>query len=102
MLGFDRDGKPVICDYKTGKSIYTTHALQLAAYSLAFSFCGLGNFIDAGSLVDVRAFVVRLPKEADGELEIKEVQHILSQQEAFLNACKLRQWQSRRDKWYRR
>ena len=102
MIGFDRHGRPVICDYKTGKSVYTTHALQLAAYSLAFSYCGIGSFIDAGSLVDVRAFVIRLPKDADGELEIKEVQHIGSQQQAFINACKLRQWQSRRDKWYRK
>ncbi len=35
LLAYDRDGKTVLADVKTGKGVYKEVALQLAAYSLA-------------------------------------------------------------------
>ena len=35
------------------------------------------------------------------DIEVKEVNDVLAQQEAFIHACKLRQWQSGRSKWVR-
>jgi len=35
LLAYDRDGKTVLADVKTGKGVYREVALQLAAYSLA-------------------------------------------------------------------
>jgi hypothetical protein len=35
LLAYDRDGRTVLADVKTGKGVYKEVALQLAAYSLA-------------------------------------------------------------------
>ena len=73
----------------------------MAAYTLALTYCGIGNFLNARDASLTRAFVVRLPKEEGKDIEVKEVNDVLAQQEAFIHACKLRQWQSGRSKWVR-
>ena len=99
LIAVDSDNNPVICDYKTGAKVYPEYALQMGAYSLGLSYCGIGNFFSATQLKNTRAFVIRLPKEEDSSTEIKEVLDMSAQREAFLTACKLRQWQSSRNKW---
>ena len=71
----------------------------MAAYSLGLAYCGIGKFLDAGNMVNTKAFVIRLPKEEGTLPEIREVRNLDDQRQAFINACKLRQWQSSRDKW---
>ena len=99
LIAMDKDGTPVICDYKTGARLYPESALQMAAYSLGLAYCGIGKFLDAGNMVNTKAFVIRLPKEEGTLPEIREVRNLDDQRLAFINACKLRQWQSSRDKW---
>ena len=99
LIAVDSDNNPVICDYKTGAKVYPEYALQMGAYSLGLSYCGIGNFFSATQLKNTRAFVIRLPKEENSSTEIKEVLDMGAQREAFLTACKLRQWQSSRNKW---
>ena len=99
LIAMDKDGTPVICDYKTGARLYPEAALQMAAYSLGLAYCGIGKFLDAGNMVNTKAFVIRLPKEEGTLPEIREVRNLDDQRQAFINACKLRQWQSSRDKW---
>jgi len=99
LIAMDKDGTPVICDYKTGARLYPESALQMAAYSLGLAYCGIGKFLDAGNMVNTKAFVIRLPKEEGTLPEIREVRNLDDQRQAFINACKLRQWQSSRDKW---
>ena len=99
LIAIDPQGIPVVCDYKTGSRIYAEYSLQMAAYTLALAYCGIGNFLSAPNASKVRAVVVRLPKEEGMDIEIKEVNDVLIQQEAFIHACKLRQWQSGRNKW---
>ena len=47
---------------------------------------------------DIRAVVVRLPKD-ETEIEVREVYDITQHQLALRNAYELRQWQSSRNKW---
>ena len=101
LIAVDSNGIPVVCDYKTGSRIYAEYSLQMAAYTLALTYCGIGNFLNARDASLTRAFVVRLPKEEGKDIEVKEVNDVLVQQEAFIHACKLRQWQSGRSKWVR-
>ena len=101
VIAIDHEGNPVIVDYKTGAGIYPEHALQMAAYSLGLWYCSIGNFMSVDVLNDVRAFILRLPKEEGLKPEIKEVNNLVGQQESFLHAVKLKQWQSDRGKWKR-
>ncbi len=98
LIALDGNGVPVIVDYKTGKQ-HMNHALQLSAYALALSYCGMGHFLDAPMARGVRAVALYLPKEEGETAKAKEVRDVLSQQQVFLYACKIRQWQSGRDKW---
>ena len=98
LIAIDDDGVPVIVDYKTGKQ-HMNHALQLSAYSLALSYCGIGKFLDASAASNVRAIALYLPKEEGTDIKVREVRHTLSQQQVFLYVCKLRQWQAGRSKW---
>lgn len=93
VLAVDKDDNFVICDYKTGKYMYMEYSLQMAAYAMALEFC-----IDVPVTSKVRAFIVKLPKEEGTEPQIREVAHLAEQQDSFIDACKLRQWASRRDK----
>ena len=98
LIAIDDDGVPVIVDYKTGKQ-HMNHALQLSAYSLALSYCGIGKFLDTSAASKVRAIALYLPKEEGTDIKVREVRHTLSQQQVFLYVCKLRQWQAGRSKW---
>jgi len=98
LIAIDDDGVPVIVDYKTGKQ-HMNHALQLSAYSLALSYCGIGKFLDTSAASKVRAIALYLPKEEGADIKVREVRHTLSQQQVFLYVCKLRQWQAGRSKW---
>lgn len=98
LIAIDDDGIPVIVDYKTGKQ-HMNHALQLSAYTLALSYCGIGRFFDASKVHDMRAIALYLPKEEGENIRVKEVRHTLGQQQVFLYVCKLRQWQAGRSKW---
>ena len=98
LIAIDDDGVPVIVDYKTGKQ-HMNHALQLSAYSLALSYCGIGKFLDTSAASKVRAIALYLPKEEGTDIKVREVRHTLSQQQVFLYVCKLRQWQAGRYKW---
>ena len=98
LIALDGHGIPVIVDYKTGKH-QMNHALQLSAYALALSYCGLGRFLDTHMAQKVRAVALYLPKEEGGKLKAREVNDVSRQQQVFLYACKIRQWQSGRGKW---
>ena len=98
LIALDSHGIPVIVDYKTGKH-QMNHALQLSAYALALSYCGLGRFLDTHMAQKVRAVALYLPKEEGGKLKAREVNDVSRQQQVFLYACKIRQWQSGRGKW---
>ena len=98
LIALDSHGIPVIVDYKTGKQ-HMNHALQLSAYALALSYCGLGRFLDTHMAQKVRAVALYLPKEEGGKLKAREVNDVSRQQQVFLYACKIRQWQSGRGKW---
>ena len=98
LIALDGHGIPVIVDYKTGKH-QMNHALQLSAYALALSYCGLGRFLDTHMAQKVRAVALYLPKEERGKLKAREVNDVSRQQQVFLYACKIRQWQSGRGKW---
>jgi len=98
LIALDGHGIPVIVDYKTGKQ-QMNHALQLSAYALALSYCGLGRFLDTHMAQKIRAVALYLPKEEGGKLKAREVNDVSRQQQVFLYACKIRQWQSGRGKW---
>ena len=98
LIALDRHGQPDNVDYKTGKH-QMNHALQLSAYALALSYCGLGRFLDTHMAQKVRAVALYLPKEEGGKLKAREVNDVSRQQQVFLYACKIRQWQSGRGKW---
>ena len=98
LIALDGHCIPVIVDYKTGKH-QMNHALQLSAYALALSYCGLGRFLDTHMAQKVRAVALYLPKEEGGKLKAREVNDVSRQQQVFLYACKIRQWQSGRGKW---
>ena len=99
LIALDKQGMPVICDWKTGANIYPEYALQMAAYSMGLGFCGVGRFLNAEQIANTRAIVVKLPKEEDGKLEFKEVNNLFYHEEIFAYACKLKQWKSDRNKW---
>ena len=99
LIALDKNGMPVICDYKTGASIYSEYALQMGAYAMSLAFCGIGNFLSVDQMRNTRAVVVRLPKEEGLPIEVREVEDVLYHQEVFEYTCKLRQWQSKRNKW---
>ena len=107
LLAVNSDGIPVICDYKTGKFVYPEYALQMAAYSLALSYCNSRGhskdklFTDE-QIENTRAFIIKLPKEEGKLPDIKEVNNLAKQRQAFTYACMLRQWQSSRDKWVKK
>ena len=98
LIALDSHGIPVIVDYKTGKQ-HMNHALQLSAYALALSYCGLGRFLDTHMAQKVRAVALYLPKEEGKKIKAREVNDVSRQQQVFLYACKIRQWQSGRGKW---
>ena len=98
LIALDSHGIPVIVDYKTGKQ-HMNHALQLSAYALALSYCGLGRFLDTHMAQKIRAVALYLPKEEGKKIKAKEVNDVSRQQQVFLYACKIRQWQSGRGKW---
>ena len=98
LIALDSHGIPVIVDYKTGKQ-HMNHALQLSAYALALSYCGLGRFLDTHMAQKVRAIALYLPKEEGKKIKAREVNDVSRQQQVFLYACKIRQWQSGRGKW---
>ena len=102
LIALDKNGMPVICDYKTGASIYSEYALQMGAYAMALAYCGIGNFLSVEQLKNTRAVIVRLPKEEGLPIEVKEVQDVLYHQQVFEYTCKLRQWQSKRNKWIKK
>jgi len=107
LLAVNSDGIPVICDYKTGANVYPEYALQMAAYSLALSYCNSRGhskdklFTDE-QIENTRAFIIKLPKEEGKLPDIKEVNNLAKQRQAFTYACMLRQWQSGRDKWVKK
>ncbi len=101
LICLDKDFNVVIVDYKTGARIYPEYALQMAAYSLGMQDCW-GKRKDVGvGAADIKAVVMRLPKEEGGKLEYKEVDNLDQQEEAFLHAAHLKLWQSGRNKWKR-
>jgi len=107
LLAVNSDGIPVICDYKTGANVYPEYALQMAAYSLALSYCNSrGHSTDKlftdEQIENTRAFIIKLPKEEGKLPDIKEVNNLAKQRQAFTYACMLRQWQSSRDKWVKK
>ena len=107
LLAVNSDGIPVICDYKTGANVYPEYALQMAAYSLALSYCNSrGHSTDKlftdEQIENTRAFIIKLPKEEGKLPDIKEVNNLAKQRQAFTYACMLRQWQSGRDKWVKK
>ena len=99
VIAIDQEGIPVICDYKTGKHIYSEYALQMGAYSMALGYCGVGSFLTAEQIAKTRAVVIRLPKEEGQEIEVREVDNVEFQEDSFLYACRLKEWQSSRKKW---
>lgn len=95
LIAMDQDGNIVIVDYKTGARLYPETCLQLAAYCSAFNFLFEDNFKDK----KIRAIAIKLPKTEEDQMDIKEVANINFHQEMFMNAYKLKQWQSNRKKW---
>ena len=74
-LALTKDGKLMVCDWKTSNGIYESHIIQTAAYAKAVE----ENLLAAGfspeeSKVE-RACVVRFEKEKDG-FEVQEVDNI--------------------------
>lgn len=53
-LCYDQAGQVVLCDWKTSKSIYPDHTLQVAAYALAYA--------DTGNPLPDKAIIVHVPK----------------------------------------
>lgn len=103
VIAKDADGNYVICDYKTGASIYPEYSLQMAAYVKAFEQLFLYKVIMPSSEPyiqnpNVRAVIVKLPKEEGGKLETRELNNIPYHQEAFIHAYHLLKWQSFRGK----
>jgi hypothetical protein len=88
LLCYDRDGRTVLADIKTGKGVYAETALQLTAYGMAewIEAPGLGLFemppVDRYVVVHVMADKVREVEMVVGELE----------REAWVAAMKLSEW----------
>ena len=83
-----------IYDYKTGKNVYAEHALQVAAYVMAYEFT---NKLRDGTIKG--AYIIKLPKEESDKTLIKGLDNLEMHKEAFLNLCCIKQWKSNRKKW---
>lgn len=88
LLCYDRDGRTVLADIKTGKAVYAETALQLTAYGMAtwIEAPGLGLFempaVDRYVVVHVMADTVREVEMTVGSLE----------RDAWRAAMKLSEW----------
>lgn len=79
-LGFDKNGNPVLIDFKTSNYINEEYAYQVAAYIYAF--------LDTYGVLPMKAIILRLGKTKP-EFEVKEVKDTHIRFGAFLNAKNL-------------
>lgn len=85
------DGRRLVCDLKTGKTVDPTYRLQLTAYAAALEA--------AGEQVDGR-LVIHLPSSRPGELHAIEFDDDDRDRKAWLALVRLYRWQERhKDDW---
>lgn len=77
-IGRMKDGRLMLLDWKTGSGFYDSYPLQVAAYVILAR--------EHGYMVD-GAMVIRLPKEVNGEAEVKDYTDRLNQYEVAWLGC---------------
>ena len=89
LLAYDRDGRTVLADIKTGKGIYREAVLQLAAYGMASKVAPVGSPV-AYPMVEPDRYVILHVTEK----EVREVEVAVGQMEraAFLACITLHAW----------
>jgi len=92
-LAYNRDGKFMVLDWKTGKGIYSEMALQVAAYANALSYplrVKVNGNLDFpwNTWERIEPWVIRLGKET-AEFEARRVSNPQLALDGFLNAMQL-------------
>jgi hypothetical protein len=89
LLAYDRDGRTVLADVKTGKGVYREAVLQLAAYGMA-TYVAPANSPTAYPMVEPDRYVI-LHVTEEG---VREVEIAVGQMErvAFLACITLHAW----------
>ena len=89
LLAYDRDGRTVLADVKTGKGVYREAVLQLAAYGMA-TYVAPANSPTAYPMVEPDRYVI-LHVTEEG---VREVELAIGQMErvAFLACITLHAW----------
>ena len=89
LLAYDRDGRTVLADIKTGKGVYREAVLQLAAYGMA-QYVAPANSPTAYPMVQPDRYVI-LHVTEEG---VREVEMVVGQMErvAFLACMTLHAW----------
>jgi hypothetical protein len=89
LLAYDRDGRTVLADIKTGKGVYREAVLQLAAYGMARWVAPIHSPV-AYPMVEPDRYVILHVTES----EVREVELAIGQMEraAFLACITLHHW----------
>ena len=89
-LAKDKNGKIILVDFKSSKSIYPEMFLQVAGYQIAHEE-------ETGQKVD-KNIIIRFGK-SDGKFEVKEARNEKGDKQAFLSALNLQEELSKIKKW---
>lgn len=89
LLAYDRDGRTVLGDVKSGKGVYIETALQLAGYAMAPLVCPVGSPIAYQMPVPDRYVVLHVTADGVREIEMSVGE---AERDAFEACVRLARW----------